>query len=65
MTAIAPDTKQLDEDTRLAWTVYRERLRGLTPADYERIEHEAWDELQSELRRVERRRKLLTPGSTA
>ncbi len=65
MTAIASDTKQLDEDTRLAWSVYRERLRGLPAADYELVEHEAWDELQSELRRVERRRKLLTQDSTA
>ena len=65
VTAIAPDTKQLDEDTRLAWTVYRERLRGLTAEDYEHVEHEAWDELQSELRRVERRRKLLIPGNIA
>ena len=65
MTAIAPDTKKLDDDTRVAWTMYRERLRGLSGADYEVAEHEAWTELQSELRRVERRRKTLTQDSTA
>jgi hypothetical protein len=65
VTAIAPDAKQLDEDTRVAWTMYRERLRGLSGADYELAEHEAWAELQSELRGVERRRKSLTQDSTA
>ena len=45
--------------------MYRERLRGLSGADYEVAEHEAWTELQSELRRLERRRKTLTQDSTA
>ncbi len=65
MTAIAPDAKKLDDDTRVAWTMYRERLRGLGGAEYELVEHEAWAELQSELRRVERRRRSLTSSSTA
>ena len=30
----------------------RERLRGLSGAEYERAEHESWTELQSELRRA-------------
>ncbi len=67
MTAIAPDTKklrELDDDTRAAWSTYRERLRGLTGTEYELVEHESWAELQTALRRVERRRRSLTQDST-
>ncbi|MDQ6816879.1 MAG: hypothetical protein M3018_05655 [Actinomycetota bacterium] len=63
MTAIAPDTDQLrelDEGTRAAWAKYRSSLRDLEGDDYERAEHESWTELQSELRRLERRRNTLT-----
>jgi hypothetical protein len=39
---------------------YNERLRGLEGEEYERAEEESWTELQSELRRLARRRQLLT-----
>jgi hypothetical protein len=38
---------------------YRDRLRGLTGDEYERAESTSWAELQSELRRLERRRQSL------
>lgn len=62
MTAFAPDIdklRELDDGTRRAWSAYRERLRELTGDDYERTETESWDQLQSELRRLERRRRTL------
>jgi len=64
VTSIAPDTEQLrklDAGTREAWSVYNERLRELTGAEYERIEPESWDELQSELRKIEISRESITP----
>ena len=63
MTAIAHDAEQLrelDAGTRLAWNAYSERLRGLRGDEYERLERECWAELQSELRRLERRRQTLS-----
>ena len=63
MTAIAHDDaklRELDAGTRRAWEAYRERLRGLRGEEYERAEQECWVELQSELRRLARRRQLLT-----
>ena len=62
MTTIAPDAEKLraiDEDTRRAWSTYSERLRALNGDAYERIEDECWSALQGELRRLERRRRLL------
>ncbi len=62
MTAIAPDgdkLRELDNDTRRAWNAYSECLRELTGEEYERAEHESWDTLQGELRRLERRRQTL------
>ena len=63
MTAIAHDDaklRELDAGTRRAWMTYSERLRGLGGEEYERVEQESWAELQSELRRLQRRRQLLT-----
>jgi hypothetical protein len=63
MTATAPDTdrlRELDADTRLAWSAYNERLRELSGEEYERVESESWDELQGELERVEREREELS-----
>ena len=66
MTTIAAGTdklRELDEDTRRAWGSYQERLQSLAGEDYERAELEAWTVLQNELRRLERRRRLLSiPG---
>lgn len=62
MTAIAQDDeklRELDAGTRRAWMAYSERLRDLHGEEYERVEEESWVELQSELRRIERRRQLL------
>jgi hypothetical protein len=67
VTAIAPDSdqvRQLDDDTRRAWKAYSERLRQLSGEEYERAERESWAKLQSELRRVERRRRSLNESST-
>ena len=63
MTATAQDDaklRELDAGTRRAWETYSERLRGLRGEEYERTEQESWVELQSELRRLARRRQLLT-----
>jgi hypothetical protein len=62
MTTIAPDkrVRELDEETRRAWNLYRERLTELSGDDYEMAERESWAVLQNELRRLERRRRLLT-----
>lgn len=62
MTAIAPDTdklRELDAGMRRAWGAYNEQLRELTGDEYERVERESWDELQRELRKLERRRRSL------
>jgi hypothetical protein len=62
VTTTAPDLAQLrelDAGTRRAWTAYNERLRELDGDEYERVEAESWTELQSELRRLERRRATL------
>lgn len=63
MTSTATDAEQLreiDEDTRRAWNAYSEQIRELDGEVYERAEHGCWIELQGELRRLERRRRLLT-----
>lgn len=63
MSAIAQDPKklrELEDRTRRAWKAYRTRLQGLSGEEYERVEHDSWAELQRELRRLERQRKLLT-----
>jgi cell division septum initiation protein DivIVA len=60
MTSTIPEAeilRELEEDTRQAWEHYQDRLRELTGDEYERAEAESWDELQSELQRLERRRE--------
>lgn len=67
VTAIAPDSdtlRELDDDTRRAWSSYSERIRDLTGEDYEIAERESWTELQSDLRRLERRRQSLNQTTT-
>jgi hypothetical protein len=66
VTAFAPDIdklRELDNGTRRAWTAYKERIEKLTGAEYERSELEAWDTLQSELGRLNRRRRALEQGA--
>ena len=63
MTAVAPDIerlRELDDDTRQAWSAYNDRLRDLTGEEYEAAESESWTELQAELGRVERQREEIT-----
>jgi hypothetical protein len=67
VTTVARDTKELrelDVGTRRAWAAYSESLRGLSGAEYELAEHRSWAELQSELRRLERRRQSLNQTSS-
>jgi hypothetical protein len=67
VTAVIPDSAQireLDNDTRRAWTAYSESLRNLTGDEYERAERESWAKLQTDLRRVERRRRSLSHNTT-
>jgi hypothetical protein len=61
MTSIAPEEslRELEQDTRQAWTQYSERLRDLAGQEYERVETESWEALQDELRRLEERREQL------
>ncbi len=61
MTSIAPheSLRELDAELRRAWDQYRERLRELSPDEYERVEPESWDLLQGELRHVQERRDAL------
>ena len=66
MTTTAPDLeklRELDDGTRRAWMAYSERLRDLAGEEYERVEHDSWSELQSELERLERQRASLTQSS--
>jgi hypothetical protein len=60
----ADKLRELDDGERQAWQVYVDRLRDLSGEEYERVESDSWDELQRELRRLERRRKTLTANTT-
>lgn len=62
MALIAQDAeklRELDDDTRRAWTAYSERVRELTGEEYEQVEDQSWEELQRKLRNLERRRRTL------
>jgi len=65
MASTAQKLQQLDEQELSAWTTYRDRLLDLTGQAYERAEDDCWQELQRELRRVARRRRLLEAGAPA
>jgi hypothetical protein len=62
--SVSEKLRELDNDTRHAWNAYNERLRELTGDEYEQAEHESWDKLQGELRRLERRRQTLNQTSS-
>lgn len=67
MAAIAPNTeklRELEEGTARAWGEYSARLRDLNGEEYEHAERESWAKLQTELRRLERRRETLNQTST-
>jgi hypothetical protein len=55
----ADPQREFDVGTRRAWSAYSQRLQGLNGEAYEDAERESWAELQSELRRLERRRQAL------
>jgi hypothetical protein len=62
MAAIAHDAeeqRELEVGTRRAWSAYSQSLQGLGGDAYEHAERESWAELQTELRRLERRRQSL------
>ena len=68
MTAIVSDAeklRELDDGKRQAWQAYNDQLRDLSGEEYERLESESWDQLQRELRKLDRRRRTLTRNSTA
>ena len=63
MAPVVPEAEllqEIDEEMRLAWSAYIERVRELTGDEYERVEPESWDELQTELRRLEGERESLS-----
>jgi hypothetical protein len=55
----AMETNELDDRERRAWADYSDRLRDLSGDEYEAAEHESWEQLQRELRTLERRRRSL------
>jgi len=59
LTAVADKAREIDADTKRAWSAYSERLRDLSGKEYERVEEDSWSELQGELRRLDRRRRTL------
>ncbi len=68
MTTIAADAeklRELDRDTRRAWSDYRDKTRTLVGVDYEDAELDAWTDLQVELRRLDQRRNLMKAGADA
>jgi len=60
----AEKLRQVDAGTRRAWKAYTERLRDLAGEEYEHAEHESWEQLQRELRRLDHRRKSVTRSSS-
>lgn len=46
MTIVTPNVEQ---ETRRAWSDYADSLRGLEGEEYDRAEHEAWEQLQATL----------------
>jgi hypothetical protein len=50
MTTVTPN---VDQETRHAWAHYADRLRGLEGEEYDRAEHEAWEELQNTLQALD------------
>jgi hypothetical protein len=53
----ALEMDELDDRERRAWADYSERLRDLTGDEYDAAESESWDQLQRELRSLERKRR--------
>ncbi len=67
MIPVAPDEeklRELDEEERHAWQDYYQQIQNLTGEEYEQVEIQSWEALQGQLRRVERRRRLLSLGAS-
>ncbi|MGC9222036.1 MAG: hypothetical protein ACP5H2_11940 [Solirubrobacteraceae bacterium] len=67
MIPVAPDKeklRELDEEERHAWQDYYQQIQNLTGEQYEQTEIESWEALQGQLRRIERRRRLLALGAS-
>jgi hypothetical protein len=66
--ATQPDTArrlaELQALTRSAWTAYRDDLRELEGAAYDRAEAAAWDQLQATLRELDAERAALAAATT-
>ena len=56
--------RELEDRERTAWQDYHGRIRELTGEEYEQAESDSWEQLQRELRTLERRRSSLAklPG---
>lgn len=68
VTTIAPDTeklRELDDEERRAWNEYYDDIQELTGLEYEQVELKSWETLQGELRRIERRRRLLSVATSS
>jgi len=64
---MAPDeekSRELDEEQRHAWQDYYQQIQNLTGEEYEQVEIQSWEALQGQLRRIERRRRLLSLGAS-
>jgi len=64
---VAPDEeklRELDEEEQHAWQDYYQQIQNLTGEEYEQVEIQSWEALQGQLRRVERRRRLLSLGAS-
>ena len=55
----ADQLRELEDDERRAWSTYREALREKAGEEYEHTERESWEQLQGDLRQLERRRRSL------
>ena len=66
MTSIAPEhaLRELEENARQAWVHYSETLRELSGEEYERVESQSWEQLQTELRQVDEQREQLAAPTT-
>ncbi len=68
MSTVTPDSeklRELDQDLAHAWQDYYRRVQDLDGEAYEQAEAEAWEALQGQLRRIERRRHLLSAARPA
>ncbi len=46
-------TPQVELERQQAWTEYADRVRGLEGEEYDRAEHDAWEQLQATLQALD------------